>query len=142
MSATDTKAPWHLWVVGGLSLLWNGFGCFDFTMTATQNAAYLQSYPQEMLDYWKNMPLWVWGLWAIGVFGGLAGSVALLLRKGIAFGLFLASFLAAATSMVFGYLDKNAPQMEGTGAISLIILGIALMLALYARWLSRRDVLR
>ena len=84
MSGSIIKAPWHLWVVGGLSLLWNAFGCFDFTMTATNNADYLASYPQELRDYWMDMPVWVWAIWAIGVFGSLFGSIALLLRRDIA----------------------------------------------------------
>ena len=58
MTGTITKTPWHLWVVGGISALWNAFGCLDFTMTATRNEAYLEPYPQEMLDYWLNMPVW------------------------------------------------------------------------------------
>jgi len=31
--------PWHLWLVGGLLALWNAFGSFDFTATATGTAA-------------------------------------------------------------------------------------------------------
>lgn len=34
--ASARKAPWHLWFVGVLSVLWNGFGCFDFTATAAR----------------------------------------------------------------------------------------------------------
>jgi len=139
---TGVKTPWHLWLVGGLSLLWNGFGCVDFTMTATRNAAYLEPYPQEMLDYWLNMPTWMWADWAVGVFGGLLGSIALLLRRKLAVPLFAASFIAASISMSFGFLDENAPRMEGAGLMSGIIIVIALLLAVYAWRMSRRDVLR
>lgn len=31
------KAPWHLWAVGSIMTLWNSIGCFDYTMTQTQN---------------------------------------------------------------------------------------------------------
>ncbi|MEZ5954077.1 MAG: hypothetical protein R3C13_07190 [Hyphomonas sp.] len=137
-----TRTPWHLWIVGGVSALWNAFGCFDFTMTATRNEAYLKPYPQEMLDYWLNMPVWVWLIWAVGVFGCLAGSIALLLKRKLAVGFFLASFLAAASSMSMGYFDKNAPRMEGQQYMSFVIIAIALLLVVYARWLSRRDILR
>ena len=142
LGATGAKTPWHLWVVGIVSLVLNGFGCFDFTMTATRNEAYLSSYPAEMLDYWFAMPIWVWALWVIGVFGGFAGSVLLLLRRKLAFPLFSASFLAAAISMLVGTLDKNAPRMEGASVISAVIVLIAALFAFYAWWLSRRDVLR
>ena len=113
-----------------------------FTMTATQNEAYLEPYPQEMLDYWLNMPVWIWVIWAIGVFGGLLGSIALLIRHKLAFALFAASFLAALVSMGMGYFDKNAPRMEGMEFMSLLILGIALLLAAYAWWMKKSGVLR
>ena len=142
MSGSIIKAPWHLWVVGGLSLLWNAFGCYDFTMTATNNAAYLARYPQELRDYWVDMPVWVMAIWAIGVFGSLLGSIALLLRRKFAYPLFVASFLAALISMGRNTIDKDAPTMEGQMVASLVILVIIALLALYARWLSRREVLR
>ncbi|MCB9972748.1 MAG: hypothetical protein H6847_14655 [Hyphomonas sp.] len=137
----ENKAPWHLWVVGGLSLLWNGFGCFDFMMTATQNAAYLKPYPQEMLDYWANMPSWRWTAWAIGVFGALLGSAALLGRKRSALILFSASLLGALISMTAANLDKTAPKAEGGLVFSLVIIGIAALLAIYAWWQARRGTL-
>ena len=137
----ENKAPWHLWVVGGLSLLWNAFGCFDFMMTATQNAAYLKPYPQEMLDYWANMPSWRWTAWAIGVFGALLGSAALLGRKRSALILFSASLLGALISMTAANLDKTAPKAEGGLVFSLVIIGIAALLAIYAWWQARRGTL-
>ena len=137
----ENKAPWHLWVVGGLSLLWNGFGCFDFMMTATQNAAYLKSHPPELLDYWANMPAWRWTAWSIGVFGALLGSVALLGRKRSALILFSASLLGALISMTAANLDKTAPKAEGGLVFSLVIIGIAALLAIYAWWQARRGTL-
>ena len=43
---TDTAdagraTPWHLWVVGVLSLLWNAYGGYDYWMSHTDPAAYL-----------------------------------------------------------------------------------------------------
>ena len=34
------STPWHLWVVGVVSLLWNAFGGYDFIMSATQGETY------------------------------------------------------------------------------------------------------
>ena len=33
----SAKAPVHLWVVGLLSLVWNGFGAYDYFMSKTEN---------------------------------------------------------------------------------------------------------
>ncbi len=136
------KTGWHLWLIGALGVLWNGFGCFDFTMTATRNAAYLEPYPKEMLDYWFAMPWWMWGIWAIGVFGGLLGSILLLMRRTFAVQLLAASFLAALVSMVIGMTAADAPKVEGSEVFTTAILGIALGLLAYAFWQHRRGVLR
>lgn len=142
MTDTSVKAPWHFWLVGVLGVFWNSFGCIDFTMTATRNEAYLEPYPKEMLDYWLAMPGWMWALWAIGVFGGLIGMLAMLARRKLAYPILMASFLAACVSMGVSYMDKDAPRMPGMEYMSLVILAIALLLAVYAWWLSRRGVLR
>ena len=43
------KAPVHLWIVGGLSLLWNAFGAFDYLMTQLQVEAYMSQFTEEQL---------------------------------------------------------------------------------------------
>lgn len=136
------KAGWHLWLVGVVGVLWNGFGCFDFTMTATRNAAYLEPYPKEMVEYWFAMPWWMWAIWAVGVFGGLAGSILLLLKRAWAVQVLAASFLAALVSMIIGATAKDAPKMEGSEIFTVVILGIALGLLVYAFWQHRRGILR
>lgn len=141
-SVITPRGGWHLWVVGILSLFWNGFGCFDFTMTATRNADYLKPYPQEMLDYWFAMPWWLWALWAVGVFGGLLGAIALLMRSAWAVKLFAASLLAAAVSMAINMTAADAPKMEGMEFMTAMIIGLALLQLVYAYWQSKRGVLR
>lgn len=136
------RAGWHLWAVGILGVLWNGFGCFDFTMTVTRNEGYLASFPQEMLTYLFAMPWWVLALWAVGVFGSLLGSIALLMKKALAVPLFAASLLAAIISNIIGMMDADAPKMEGTEFIPVIIIALAVAFLAYALWQSRRGVLR
>src|SRR3546814_17451825 len=52
---TTVKTPWHLWVVGGLSLLWNAIGAFDYTMTKMDNAAYLAGFTPEQIAYFQSL---------------------------------------------------------------------------------------
>jgi len=33
------KAPWHLWTIAIIGLLWNLMGAMDFVMTQTRNRA-------------------------------------------------------------------------------------------------------
>ena len=72
------RPPLSFWVVAGLSLLWNGFGAYLYTLTNLDDAALLASAPPAMQDYIANMPLWAHIAWALGIWGSLAGSVLLL----------------------------------------------------------------
>ena len=38
---------WKFWTIGVLALLWNAMGALDFTMTQTNNAAYLSGFSPE-----------------------------------------------------------------------------------------------
>jgi hypothetical protein len=35
----QVTTPWHLWIVGVFSLLWNGMGAFDYGMTESRSAS-------------------------------------------------------------------------------------------------------
>ena len=75
--ADGTKTPWHVWLVGGLSLLWNAFGGYDFIMTNTQGETYMRAsgMTQPMIDYFNAMPTWMYVPWTLGVWGAIAGSI-------------------------------------------------------------------
>src|SRR3712207_1087839 len=91
-----SRTPWHLWLVGVLSLLWNGFGAYDYLMTNTQGDAYLRSMglTEAQMAYYDAMPAWMTAVWAIGVWGATLGSVLLLLRRRWAVPVFTASLVA------------------------------------------------
>ena len=141
-SPQGVNPGWHLWLVGGIGILWNGFGCFDYIMTVTKNKAYLSGYPQEMLDYWFSMPWWMFGIWAVGVFGAFLGSVALLMKSKTSVSLFAGAFLASVISFIVGAMETNAPKMEGTEFFPWLIMGLGLVFLVYAYWQSRRGALR
>lgn len=144
-AAGRAPAPWHLWVIGVIAVLWNSMGAFDYFMTQTHNAAHLASYSQVQLDYFFGLPAWVVACWAIGVWGGLLGSVLLLLRKGVAEWVFLASLVGAVLTPIYNFALSNGMEIMGGGAGTLIfpvvIVVVAVALYLYARAMRRRGVL-
>ena len=71
-SSESTKAPWHLWVIGVLTLLWNAMGAFDYLMTQTQNEAYMSEFTPEQLEFFYNFPSWMVAFWALAVWGGVS----------------------------------------------------------------------
>lgn len=135
------KIPWHLWTVGGVSLLWNGFGAFDFTATVTRFEPYMGSFPPEMIEFWNSYPIWLFLIWGLAVWGGTLGSLLILLRKRVAEPVLGVSFAAATVSMIIGYL-RPGPEGSSNPVLSIIILGISGLLFGYARWLNGRRLLR
>lgn len=140
------KTPWHLWTVGVLSLLWNAMGALDFTLTLTNNTAYLQGLTPEQLAYIHGFPLWAVSVWGLGTWGGFLGSVVLLLRRNFAITLFGASLVGAVLTNLYSYglSDGMKVMQNGTGAVifSAVIFAIAVLLLVYARAMHKCSVLR
>ena len=144
--ADGKTTPWHLWLVGVLSLLWNGFGGYDFIMTNTQGEAYMRAsgMTQPMIDYFLAMPTWMYVPWTLGVWGAIAGSVLLLLRLKWAVHAFALSLFGAVVSLIFGLMNPMPglpPEMAAMKFMPWIIAVIAALLLLYARAMRKRGVL-
>ncbi|MCP5530950.1 MAG: hypothetical protein H7A44_10980 [Opitutaceae bacterium] len=148
MAATPeapTKTPWHLWVVGVLTLVWNAVGAFDFVMTQTQNEAYMKAFTPEQLEYFYSFPSWVVLCWGIATWGALIGSMLLLLRNRLAHPVFLVSFLAMVITTIHNFVLSDGLQvMGGIGVVifSAVIFVVALLLVIYAKAMRRRGVLK
>jgi hypothetical protein len=139
------RTPVHLWIVGGLSTLWNAFGAYDYVMTQTRNETYLAMFSEAQRAYFDSFPAWMEAAWACGVWGALAGSLLLLARSRyavLAFGVSLAGLLV---SSIYQYGMSSLPadmRTPGMIAISVAIWVIAIALFLYALRMRRRGLLR
>jgi hypothetical protein len=145
-SAARTRAPWHLWVLGLLGLLWSCFGAFDHLMAVTRNEAYLRQPLKGMVDCWLTMPAWVFVVWGIGLAGAVPGCTGLLMRRrwavpGLGLGFLLSILLLSILSLVLGLSGPVAPRMEGMEIMAAFILGTLLLLLVYAILKSRRGIL-
>lgn len=144
MNATRAKAPAYFWLVAVLSLLWNAFGCLDFTMTVTRNPDYLAQFPPEIVDFIDTFPTWAIAVWALGVWGSLLGSVLLLLRSRWAVAAFGASLLGLALSTIY-QVSADMPDVMVTGAnlaITIVIWAVVIALLWFAVRMRARGVLR
>jgi hypothetical protein len=143
--ATLARAPVHLWIVGILALLWNAFGAFDYVMTQIQNAAYLAQFSEAARLYFDSFPAWAEAAWALGVWGGVAGSLLLLARSRhaeFAFGLSLVGLLV---TTIYQHALSAMPADLKTGpmvAIAVVIWAVAIGLFVYAHRMRARGMLR
>jgi hypothetical protein len=143
--AVSARAPAHLWAVGILALLWNGYACFDYLMTNLHNQDYLAQMPADQMAYWQGLPSWLTAFWALGVWGGLLGAVMLLVRSRYAVHAFALSLLGVVVN--FGYMlaATEMPSSMKSGAMELVpwvIFIVALILLWYAARMSKAGVLR
>jgi hypothetical protein len=144
---TSSNAPWHVWVVGGVSLLWNAFGVYDFIMTVTQGETYWRAsgMPQPLVDYYLAMPSWMYGPWILGVWGAILGSVLLLARSRFAVTALGVSLFGAVASLLFGIahpMPELPPELAFMRYMSHLIVLIAALLFWYAWSMRKRFVLR
>ena len=149
--AVATATPAHLWIVGGIGVLWNAFGAYDYLMTRMRNTEYFQSMmpdvdPNAILAWIDAFPIWAQFGWGLGVWGGLIGSVLLLMRSRWAVLTLGLSLVGALLGL--GYQIALAPpapggMSEGAGAVMpFVIILAALGLFLYARSMRAKGILR
>lgn len=145
-AASGARAPWHVWAVGVAAALWNGYACYDYVMTMQGGADYLRSYgfTEAQIAHYTTMPAWATALWAIGVWGGFAGGVLLLLRSGWALHAFGASLAAFILSLVYTYALSDAGALTGSEGIALnaVIMAGCLFFVWYAWSMRKAGVLR
>ena len=129
---------WY-WIICVLLLLWSFGGAYDYLMTRTQNEAYMSQFPEEMLDYFYNMPLVLSITWPLAVWAGVLGWILMLLRRSWAVPVFIFSFVCMIIN--FGYMAINgglALQAEMMGAASYVFTALIILLGIFAIWFSRR----
>lgn len=140
------KTPWHLWVVGGATLLWNAGGAVDYVMTQSRSEAYLAMMTEVQRAYLDSFPAWAVAFWALGVWGAVLGSFLLLLRSRIAVWAFAVSLLGVVVTGLYGEVvaEPRGSEVMGTGQLwfSLVILLSLIAMLAYAVRMTRVGVLR
>ena len=144
-SNNPVKAPWHLWAVGIIGLLWSAMGAMDYVMTKIKNEDYLAAFTAEQLEFFFSFPIWVNAAWAIAVWGGVIGTILLLLRKASAVWVLLVSFLAMFITAIHNYGLSNGMEVVGDTfslVFTALIFIVGLALWLYAKAMQSRGVLK
>lgn len=144
MVGLTKQAPWHLWVIGGVSLLWNLGGVASYVATKTDQLAAM-GFPPEQAAYFYSFPAWAVAFWALGVWGSALGSLLLLLRKKLAVMSFGVSLIGLLGTTYYERRVAVIPEsMETHGQIwfAVAIWVITLALFIYSRRMAERGVLR
>ena len=150
MNETKT-VPWHLWVVGLLGLLFTLFGAYDYTMSQLGDRDYIAAAMEPMgvnaddaVAYFSGFPLWADFVWALGVWGAVAGAVLLLLRSRFAVPAFIVSLVGLVLSNAYSLTNPMEGMTDSAATYVAVAVVAAVMVALtvYAHRMRRRGVLR
>jgi len=119
------KSPIWFIVVGILALIWNIIGIMTYISQAYMSEELIAQLPEADQQLFANLPTWYTGAFAIAVFAGTLGSLALVMKKKWAIILLLASLIAAVAQM--SYLTFVL-KMANTMTALVVIIGFALVL--------------
>ena len=135
------KTPWHIWVVGILTLLWDGAGAYTIMMAQAGRLAGLT--PDE-IAYYSAQPFWFVVATDVALLGAIAAGVALLARSRVAVGLFGVSLLAIFVTNVYDLAMGTSRVFATQGAlvVTCIIVVLAILQFVYSVAMRRRVVLR
>jgi hypothetical protein len=140
--AIKTKTPIWLMVTAGLGVLWNAYGLYQFigSFSQTKESLMTVGMTAAQAELYLSLPVWITVVFAVGVVGGMAGSVALLMKKAIAYPIFTASLVGYiflfAGDFYYGVFDNIPSQL----AILIVVVAIAAAL-LAATAVARRKAL-
>jgi hypothetical protein len=141
MLTPERKAPWHLWVVAVVALLWNGSGAYTIMMAQAGRLADLEV---DEAAYYAAQPLWFIVVTDVALLGAIAAAVALLLRSRMAVWLFAVSLGAILVTNSYDLAAATSRMLASRGAliVTVIIALIAVFELAYAWAMRRRAVLR
>jgi hypothetical protein len=128
---STNKPPVWFWIVSVVALIWNGLGVDGYLGQAYDTERYRNSFSPEELEIAANLPSWTMGAFAIAVFAGVIGAIALLLRKKLATTFWIISLIAVILQM--GYTLINGYVINMAMTIMIIVFAIFLV------WFSKHS---
>src|SRR3989304_7560935 len=128
---------WSFWTIGAVALIWNVMGVINFFWQ--MNADALAAMPESHRAIVEGRPAWATGGFAIAVFGGALGCLLLLLRKSVAYYLFIASLLGVIVTMTHTLgvgIDFGLGEILGVIRMPLVV---AAFLIWYSKWAQSKG---
>lgn len=141
---SNLKAHWHLWLVGGLSLIWNLYGVLQWYGQLKLSPALLADLTVAQVRFIEATPIWASVAFGLSVWAALLGALALMLKRRLAFNAFVASLIGFLVHSVYVFQIQNGLEVFGPGAVAfaLAVLIVSLFEIGYSRWMAKRGVLR
>lgn len=116
---TKIKIHWSFWLICIVALIWNVMGSINFIMQMKPDM--LANYPEAAQSLIASRPLWATVAFAVAVFGGTLGDVLLLLKKSVAYHLFIASLLGVIVANIHTFNVSGSVDIWVGSLMSLVV---------------------
>ena len=97
---TTNKPTIGFWMIAVIAFIWNLMGAYMYIIQKYKTEAFESQYTSMQLDMIYSMPAWATAAFAIAVFGGVLGSVTLLMRRKIAASIYFLSLIGIIVQMI------------------------------------------
>lgn len=135
--AIGTTRPGWFPIVAILAILWNCVGVWSY-LSSVGVAPEMMEMTPEQVAISATMPSWATAAFAVAVFGGLLGSLGLLLGKAWARPLLLLSLLGLIVQ--FGWFLGMSGAMAQMGNSAAVMPAVVLLIGLLLFWLANKGV--
>ena len=138
---STVKPPMWFWIVCVIALLWNLIGVSAYLSEAFMTEDVFATLPEAQQSLYETRPKWVTAAFAIAVWSGLMGSLALLLKKKWAKAIFVLSLFGILLQQMYHFFLSNTFEVMGTTAmiLSILIIIFGAALVLFANFASNRN---
>ncbi len=132
------KPPIWYWIVSVLALFWNGAGVMAYLTRAFVTDEMIAQLPtDQQAEYLIEYPTWYTAAFALAVFCGFLGCIALLIRKKWAHVLFIISALGAITQHV--YLFATVDMTGVTIIMPIMVIVVCIFLIWFAKLAIKKQ---
>lgn len=137
MSNSTTKPGTIFWIISSIALFWNIMGVVAYLGQAYMTDEALSLLAENEQAYYANVPVWITAAFAIAVFSGFLGSLALVLKKKLAKLLFLVSFVTVVVQVVYNLFIQEFVALTGSRVILPLI---TIVIAVFLLWFANNAI--
>ena len=135
MTQTNKLIKWFK-LIAIITLIWNFFGVMSYLMHAYMTPETLATLPENQQNFMNNMPSWRVAAFATATFGGLVGSILLLMKKKIAIALFLLSLIGIIAGNIYDFFMVN--YYKNSDITGLILPVLIVLVSVFLLWYSKK----
>ena len=132
MTNSTNKPPIWIWIVSVIALIWNGLGVMAYLTRAFMTDEMIAELPAEaQAEFLVEYPAWYTAAFALAVFCGALGCLALIIKKKWAYPLLVISALGAIVQHIYLFMNVD---MDGAAMVMpILVIGVCIFLIWFAK---------